>query len=63
MFENYSAIQSDAEWENDDSHMLLQLASASFMLWEFGGVFQVWITPAALLRREWSKARLTFASG
>lgn len=61
MFGDYARLQGNADWENGDSHMLLQLASDPSMLWEFGGgVFQFWITPAALQRREWSKVRLTF---
>lgn len=61
MFGDYACIQSNAEIENGNSYMLLQLASDPSTLWEFcGGVSQFWLTPTTLQRGEWSKVRLTF---
>lgn len=42
-------------------YMLLQLADDDLMFWQFNsGVYQFWISPEDLRRRNWSGAKLTF---
>jgi hypothetical protein len=42
--------------------MLLQLTHDDLMHWSFGdnGVYQFWISPADLKKRNWEAARMTF---
>ncbi|WP_162530153.1 DUF1963 domain-containing protein [Stappia sp. BW2] len=62
MFGRGISVQSNAAWEHEGDHMLLQLAYDVEMGWNFGdmGVFQYWISPENLKLRNWSAVELSF---
>lgn len=50
-----------AVWEHESDHLLLQLNYDDLMNWSFGdnGVYQFWISPADLEKRNWAKVAMT----
>lgn len=62
MFGRGISVQSNAAWEHEGDHMLLQLAYDVEMGWNFGdmGVFQYWISPENLKLRNWSAVEMSF---
>jgi Domain of unknown function (DUF1963) len=63
MFGRGIEIQDTSAAMREDGHiMLLQLAHDEMMHWSFGdcGVYQFWISPENLARRNWSAVQMTF---
>ena len=62
MFGSFAAIQGHAADEHYDRFMLLQLAYDPLLRWSFGdaGVCQIWISPEALARRDWSQVKVSY---
>jgi hypothetical protein len=63
MFGRSIEIQGDSCAMREEGYiMLLQLTYDDLMHWSFGdnGVYQFWISPADLARRNWTAAKMTF---
>jgi hypothetical protein len=63
MFGRGIEIQGDSSAMREDGFiMLLQLTHDDLMHWSFGdnGVYQFWISPADLAKRNWAAAKMTF---
>ena len=63
MFGRGIEIQGDSCAMREEGYiMLLQLTHDDLMHWSFGdnGVYQFWILPADLAKRNWAAAKMTF---
>jgi hypothetical protein len=63
MFGRGIEIQGDSSAMREDGYiMLLQLTHDDLMHWSFGdnGVYQFWISPADLAKRNWAAVKMTF---
>ena len=63
MFGRGVEIQGDSSAMREEGYiMLLQLHHDDLMHWSFGdnGVYQFWISPADLAKRNWAAAKMTF---
>ncbi len=62
MFGEPTDVQGNAVWEHEQDYLLLQLSYDDLMHWSFGdnGVYQFWISPEELAKRNWATAAMTF---
>ena len=63
MFGRGIEIQGDSSAMREEGYiMLLQLTHDDLMYWSFGdnGVYQFWISPANLAKRNWLAVKMTF---